>query len=494
MKKVMIALNASKGLYDYIVKVTNDSNYLPILDDAINVRSLVLTHVEQYSPDIVVMSDRLLGDDTRELPQERDAALLQIMKVLRQSQIRVIFISLTHPPRKEGDGFLGELVHLGIYDIWYQKTIDQEKFAFHFLEENRLDYRDVDYLSDMSRGFSWTPLPPAATDPNLTDQEHSDDPTTKQDDERGPISANHEPKIVYKKEKVVVEKIVREVVRVNESITIKPLLIVVGSLNATGGSGASTVCHALATALTQIGPYTAVIEAYTKGRAPQMLEYLGQNNRPQGSNGEGWQSWIRQTLNNGSIHSHWEQYGIKWAPLDLDHELEFSEEDNLRLISNSRQHPFVIVDIGRGWRSRYAEHWLLQADAIVGVTECSNSRLWSAVPNVQYLTKKYVDRFSVCLNRYDDVFKEIKDHVFVYLETLEQNPNREQVLVPVSMRFPDRGTYFAELEWTHQPIDDPEILNIAQEFLTQFMDKKAFIQKEGLGKRVAFSLRGLFRK
>ncbi|NRS46425.1 hypothetical protein [Brevibacillus sp. HB2.2] len=56
----------------------------------------------------------------------------------------------------------------------------------------------------------------------------------------------------------------REVVRVNDSIMIKPLLIVVGSLNATGGSGASTVCHALATALTQIGPYTTVIEAYIK--------------------------------------------------------------------------------------------------------------------------------------------------------------------------------------------------------------------------------------
>ncbi|NRS46426.1 hypothetical protein [Brevibacillus sp. HB2.2] len=156
MKKVMIALNASKDLYDYIVKVTTESHYLPILDDPTNVRSLVL-------------SDRLLGDDTRELPQGRDAALLQIMKALRQLQIRVIFISLSHPPPKEGDGFLGEMVHLGIYDIWYQKTINQEKFVSHFLDENRLDYKDVDYLSNMSRGFSWTPLTPAATDPNLTD-------------------------------------------------------------------------------------------------------------------------------------------------------------------------------------------------------------------------------------------------------------------------------------------------------------------------------------
>ncbi|MGG0937074.1 hypothetical protein ABHN11_13300 [Brevibacillus centrosporus] len=496
MKKVLIALNASKSLYDFIAKTATDSGMTPILDDSINVRSLLLMHVEQYSPDIVVMSDKLLGDERNELPQERDAALLQIMKVLRQKRIRVIFLSLIHPPRKEGDGFLGELVHMGVYDIWHQKTIDPQKFAFHFLDENRLDYTDVDYLSDMSKGFSWTPNPPA------TQQDNGQEPESEGMDEikneapsSNPSYTAPETKVIYKrvKEPVIVEKVVKEVVRLNESVTIKPVLIVVGSLNATGGSGASTVCHSLATVLTKIGPYTAVVEAYTQGRIPQMMEYLGQGNIPEYEDERVWKSWMRQTKEEGTIQLHWEKYGIRWAPLDPQCPLyEYSEEENLLFISNTRQHPFVIVDIGRGWRSRYAEHWMLQADAIVGVTDCSNSRLWSAVPSVQYLTKRYRDRFSVCLNRYTDTYKEIKDQVYVYLESEEENPLREQISVPVSMRFPDKGTYFAELEWKHKPIEDEEISDVAEGFLTQFIDKKAFVPKENMGQKVTRVIRSMF--
>ncbi|MED4784452.1 hypothetical protein [Brevibacillus choshinensis] len=199
------------------------------MDDSINVRSLFLTHVEQYTPDMIVMSDKLLGDEKDELPQARDAALLQIMKVLRQMSIRVIFLSLVHPPRKEGDGFLGELVHLGIYDIWYQKTIDQEKFAFHFLDENRLDYKDVDDLSDMSKGFTWTPIPPAHQHVQEVEPTNTNDTSASSAELIVRLPSYHkeiEPQIIYKKEQVYVEKVVKEVVRVNESITIKPLLIV----------------------------------------------------------------------------------------------------------------------------------------------------------------------------------------------------------------------------------------------------------------------------
>ncbi|MED4752021.1 hypothetical protein [Brevibacillus choshinensis] len=196
------------------------------MDDSINVRSLFLTHVEQYTPDMIVMSDKLLGDEKDELPQARDAALLQIMKVLRQMSIRVIFLSLVHPPRKEGDGFLGELVHLGIYDIWYQKTIDQEKFAFHFLDENRLDYKDVDDLSDMSKGFTWTPIPPAHQHVQEVEPTNTNDTSASSAELIVRLPSYHkeiEPQIIYKKEQVYVEKVVKEVVRVNESITIKPL-------------------------------------------------------------------------------------------------------------------------------------------------------------------------------------------------------------------------------------------------------------------------------
>ncbi|WP_103109463.1 hypothetical protein [Brevibacillus reuszeri] len=498
MKKVLIALNASTELYEFVVKVAENSNMTPILDDSINVRSSLLMHVEQYSPEIIVMSDKLMGDEKDESPRDRDAALLQIMKVLRQKQIRVIFLSLVHPHRKEGDGFLGELVHLGIYDIWYQRTIDPEKFSFHFLDENRLDYKDVDYLSDMSKGFNWTPFAPAPPDSNEEAEQQPGDVENQvlPKYEAAPAqTVGNEPKIVYKKEKVVVEKIVEKVVRINASVTIKPLVIIVGTLNATGGSGASTISHLLAAALAPIGPYTAVVEAFTQGRIPQMLEYLGQENLPMGKEGEPWISWMRQTKDTGSIHNHWEQYGIHWAPLDpACPEFEYSEEENLLFISNSRQHPFVIVDIGRGWRSRYAEHWMMQADAIVGVTDCSNSRLWSATPSVQYLMKKYGDRFSVCLNRYSDTYKEIKDYVYVYLQSMEENPARDQVQVPVSMRIPDMGTYFSDLEWNHQPIDDEHMINIAEEFLSQYIDEKVFIRKEGFGKRVTHSLKRMFRK
>lgn len=496
MKKVLIALNSSKDLYDFIVRTSINCGMEPIEDDSINVRSLLLMHVEQYSPDIVVMSDILLGDEKNETPKERDTTLLQIMKILRQLRIRVIFISLSHPPRKEGDGFLGELVHLGIYDIWYQRTIDPEKFAFHFADENRLDYHDVDYLSDMSKGFTWAPLPPPGKDSPSTDNEEA----TSEDLERAeskwnPFPEKSQPKNSVVKEPVYIEKVVKEVIRVNESVTLKPLLIVVGSLNATGGAGASTVCHAIATVLSKIGPYTVVVEAFTQGRAPQMLEYLGQNNIPQLPDGQVWKSWMRQLKEEGNIHHHWDQYGIRWAPLDPGcPEYDLTQEENLRFISLARQHPFVVVDLGKAWRSPFAEYWLLQADVILGVTDCSNSRLWSAVPSVQFLVEKYKERFRVCLNRYNDTYKEIKDYVHVFLEKEEVNPYREQVPVEVAIRLPDLGTYFSDREWRQEPIDNGEILEIIEVFLEQYIDRKAFLQKENLGQKITRTLGSLFSR
>lgn len=57
MKKVLKALNASTSLYDFIVRTATHSGMTPIMDDSINVRSLLLTHVEQYTPDMIVMSE-----------------------------------------------------------------------------------------------------------------------------------------------------------------------------------------------------------------------------------------------------------------------------------------------------------------------------------------------------------------------------------------------------------------------------------------------------
>jgi hypothetical protein len=60
------------------------------------------------------------------------------------------------------------------------------------------------------------------------------------------------------------------------------------------------------------------------------------------------------------------------------------------------------------------------------------------------------------------------------------------------MRFPDKGTYFAELEWKHKPIEDEEISDVAEGFLTQFIDKKAFVPKENMGQKVTRVIRSMF--
>lgn len=119
---------------------------LETLDEEVLHRKFLLEMVEMYSPSMLVLHDALLPSESDE--QERDQEMLQIIRHLRMQydqNIRIVYLCF----RDKKDPFLGQLVGLGVYDIFHTVRLDTTKFINQlshppkFANVSRLGVNDV---------------------------------------------------------------------------------------------------------------------------------------------------------------------------------------------------------------------------------------------------------------------------------------------------------------------------------------------------------------
>jgi len=126
MTSVLLAIG-EENLSSLLRKVLVGSEQsFDVLYDQVLHRRFLFEMVAQVRPDILIVHDKFLPGD-KITPEERDAEMLEILQFIRlkfDQEVRIVYVCI----RDRNDQFLGNIVGLGIHDIFHAETFSTDAF------------------------------------------------------------------------------------------------------------------------------------------------------------------------------------------------------------------------------------------------------------------------------------------------------------------------------------------------------------------------------